>query len=120
MTLILAALLGAFFCLVGVAMIWAPGNAVQAFGVDPSHMAADIGLMPALGVRDIALGLIVFGLAVARQARATGAVLLALSLVPLGDFVVAAKSLGATAAVRHLIALPVTLILGLVLARRPT
>ncbi|MBT3070073.1 DUF4267 domain-containing protein [Rhodomicrobium sp. Az07] len=120
MALVLAALLGAFLCLIGAAMIWAPGNAVQAFGIDPSHMAADNALMPALGVRDIALGLIVFGLAVARQSRATGAVLLALSLVPVGDFLIAAKSLGATAAVRHLIALPFTLGLGLILLRRST
>jgi hypothetical protein len=120
MALILAALLGAFLCLIGAAMIWAPGNAVQAFGIDPSHLAANTDLMPALGARDISLGLIVLSLAVARQARAAGFALLALSLVPLADYVIAAKSLGWTAAARHLIGFPVTLILGLILARRPT
>ncbi len=51
MALILAGLLGAFVCLVGVALMWAPFNAVQAFGIDPSHLA-DIALAPGLGVRD--------------------------------------------------------------------
>jgi hypothetical protein len=58
MALILAALLGVFISLVGVWFITSPFNAVQAFGIDPSHMA-DIALAPGLGVRDVALGLII-------------------------------------------------------------
>ncbi len=56
MALILAGVLGVFLCLIGVALIWSPFTAVQAFGIDPSHLA-DIALAPGLGVRDIALGL---------------------------------------------------------------
>jgi hypothetical protein len=47
-------------------------------------------------------------------------VLLLASIVPLGDFAIAGKALGHSAAVRHLIVLPFTLLLGLVLVRRPS
>jgi hypothetical protein len=94
--------------------ITSPFNAVQAFGVDPSHLA-DIALAPGLGVRDVALGLIIIGFALARKPGATGTALLITSIVPIGDFVIAGK---APAAVRHLIALPFLVILGLVLVRK--
>jgi len=45
-------------------------------------------------------------------------VLLLASIVPLGDFAIAGKTLGYAAAIRHLTVLPFTLILGLVLVRR--
>ena len=69
MALILAALLGVFISLVGVWFITSPFNAVQAFGIDPSHMA-DIALAPGFGVRDVALGLIIIGFALARKQQA--------------------------------------------------
>jgi hypothetical protein len=117
MALILAALFGAFISLLGVALIVAPVGAVQAFGIDPSHMA-DIGLAPGMGVRELALGLSIVALAVMRKARALGAVLLIASIVPVGDFAIAAKAFGPAAAIRHLMTLPVSLTLGLVLVRR--
>jgi hypothetical protein len=117
MALIFAGLLGAFLCLIGAALIWAPVNAVQAFGIDPSHLA-DIALAPGLGVRDIALGLLVLGFALARNKVAVGAVLLVTAIVPIGDFVIAGKAVGYSAAVRHLIAVPFLAGLGLVLVRR--
>ncbi len=117
MALILAALLGAFLSLIGAALITSPFGAVQAFGIDPSHMA-DIGLAPAMGVRELAIGLAVVALAAMRQARALGAVLLLASIVPLGDFAIAGKAVGYAAAIRHLMVLPFTLFLGLVLVRR--
>ncbi len=117
MALILAGLLGAFLCLIGVWFITSPFNAVQAFGVDPSHLA-DIALAPGLGVRDLALGLIILGFALARKPAAAGTTLLVTSIVPIGDYIIAAKALGYAAAVRHLIALPFLLVLGLVLVRK--
>ncbi len=117
MALILAGLLGVFAALFGVWLISSPFNAVQTFGIDPSHMA-DIGLAPGLGVRDLALGLIIIGFAVARQAKALGAILLIGSIVPVGDFAIAGKAFGYAAAARHLITLPFSLILGLILVRR--
>ena len=75
MALILAALLGVFISLVGVWFITSPFNAVQAFGIDPSHMA-DIALAPGFGVRDVALGLIIIGFALARKPGAAGTALL--------------------------------------------
>ena len=117
MALILAVLLGAFLCLVGVWLIWSPFNAVQAFGIDPSHMA-DIALAPGLGVRDIALGLIIIALALARKPAATGTALLLTSIVPIGDYAIAGNALGHAAAIRHLITLPFLLILGLILVRK--
>jgi hypothetical protein len=117
MALISAGLLGLFLCLIGAALIWAPFNAVQAFGIDPSHLA-DIALAPGLGVRDIALGLLIFGFAVARKSTAAGAALLITAIVPIGDFVIAGKAVGYAAAFRHLVAVPVLLILGLILVRK--
>ena len=117
MALILAGLLGAFLCLVGVWFITSPFNAVQTFGVDPSHLA-DIALSPGLGLRDLALGLIIVAFALARKPGATGTALLITSIVPIGDYVIAGKAVGYAAAVRHLIALPFLLILGLVLVRK--
>ena len=119
MALVLAGLLGAFLSLVGVALIASPFSAVQAFGIDPSHMA-DIGLAPGMGVRELALGLTIVALAAMRKARALGVVLLIGSIVPLGDFAIAGKALGYAAAVRHLMTLPFSLILGLILVRRPS
>ena len=70
------------------------------------------------GCRDVALGLIIIGFALARKPGATGAALLITSIVPIGDFVIAGKALGYAAAARHLIALPFLVILGLVLVRK--
>ena len=117
MALVLAALLGLFMSLVGVALIASPFSAVQAFGIDPSHMA-DIALAPGMGVRELAIGLTIVALAAMRKARALGAVLLIASIVPVGDFAIAGKALGYAAAVRHLMTLPFSLILGLVLVRK--
>ncbi len=119
MALVLAAVLGAFLSLVGLALIASPFNAVQAFGVDPSHMA-DIGLAPGMGVRELAIGLTIVALAAMRKARALGVVLLISSIVPAGDFAIAGKVLGYAAAWRHLMTLPFSLILGVVLVRRPS
>jgi hypothetical protein len=117
MALIFAGLLGVFLCLIGAALIWAPANAVQAFGIDPSHLA-DIALAPGLGVRDIALGLLILGFAVARNGAAAGAALLITAIVPIGDFVIAGKAVGYAAAIRHLIAVPFLIVPGLMLVRK--
>ena len=117
MALILAGLLGVFVSLVGIWLITSPFNAVQAFGVDPSHLA-DIALAPGLGIRDLALGLIIIAFALARKPGATGTALLVTTIVPIGDYVIAAKAFGYAAAVRHLIALPFLIVLGLVLVRK--
>ena len=116
MILFLAGLLGAFVSLVGLALIVSPFNAVQAFGIDPSHMA-DISLAPGIGVRQLVLGLIIVLLAIRRDASALGATLLLGSLIPLADFVIAGKALGYGAAIRHLITLPFSLLLGIALVR---
>jgi uncharacterized protein DUF4267 len=117
MALILAALLGVFISLVGVWFITSPFNAVQAFGIGPSHMA-DIALAPGFGVRDVALGLIIIGFALAQSRAQQAPRSLSTSMVPIGDFVIAGKAFGYAAAVRHLITLPFLLILGLILARK--
>jgi hypothetical protein len=117
MALVLAGLLGVFISLAGAWFITSPFNAVQAFGVDPSHLA-DIALAPGLGVRNLALGLIIIGFALARKPAATGAALLITSIVPIGDYAIAGKAFGYAAAVRHLITLPFLIILGLILVRK--
>jgi hypothetical protein len=117
MLLVLAGLLGALFCLIGVAFIASPFGAVQAFGIDPSHMA-DIGLAPAMGVRELAIGLTIVALASMQKAGALGAVLLIASIVPVGDYWIAGKAVGYAAAWQHLLTLPFSLVLGLVLIGR--
>jgi hypothetical protein len=117
MALILAGLLGVFVSLAGVALIVSPFNAVQAFGIDPSHMA-DLELAPGLGMRQLAIGIMIVTLAIMRKAGALGAVLLAGSIIPIGDFAIAGKAFGYAAAVRHLITLPFSLILGFMLVRK--
>jgi hypothetical protein len=117
MALVLAGLLGVFFCLIGAALMASPFAAVQAFGIDPSHMA-DIGLAPLMGTREMAIGLAILALAAMRRSGALGAVLLAASIVPLGDYWVAGKAVGYAAAWRHLATLPFSLLLGLVLVGR--
>ena len=114
MALFLAGLFGLFLCLTGIVFVISPAGAVAAFGIDPSHMA-DLPLAPALGVRELVLGLIVATLALRRQSAACGAALLIISLVPVGDFMIAAKAFGYTSAIHHLVTLPMSLILGLVL-----
>jgi hypothetical protein len=117
MALILAGLLGAFVAFVGFAILWSPFSALPAFGIDPSHMA-DIGLAPGLGVRQLAIGLAIVALALRRQASALGTLLLIGSIVPVGDYLIAGKAFGYAASIRHLITLPFSLGLGLVLVRR--
>ena len=117
MALTLAGLLGVFVSLVGLALIVSPFNAVQAFGIDPSHMA-DLELAPGLGVRQLAIGLTIIVLAFMRKAKSLGALLLIGSIIPVGDFAIAGKAFGYAAAMRHLITLPFSLILGLVLVRK--
>jgi hypothetical protein len=117
MALILAGLLGVFVSLVGLELTVSPFNAVQAFGIDPSHMA-DLELAPGLGMRQLAIGLMIVALALMRKAQALGAMLLIGSIIPIGDFAIAGKAFGHAAAVRHLITLPFSLVLGLVLVRR--
>jgi Domain of unknown function (DUF4267) len=119
MALILAGLFGLLVSLIGLALIASPFSAVQAFGIDPSHMA-DLEIAPGMGVRQLAIGLTIVVLAAMRKARALGTVLLIGSIVPIGDFAIAGNTLGYAAAVRHLIPLPFSLILGLVLVRRPS
>lgn len=117
MALILAGLLGLFIAAAGGWFIASPYVAVQTFGVDPTHLA-DIALAPGLGVRDVALGLIILALALARKPGATGMALLIGAIAPIGDYAIAAKAVGYAAAVKHLITLPFLVILGLVLVRK--
>lgn len=119
MALFLAALFGLFLCLTGIVFVISPAGAVAAFGIDPSHMA-DLPLAPAVGVRQFALGLIVFALALRRQSGACGTVLLIVSLVPVADFMIAGKAFGYTSALHHLVTVPMSLVLGVVLAQSLT
>ncbi len=117
MALTLAGLFGLFLAAMGTVFLMSPEVAVAAFGIDPSHMA-DLGLAPALGVRQIVYGVTLAALALARKSSALGIVLLLGALVPIGDYIVAGKALGHTQAIRQLITLPIFVILGAILVRR--
>jgi Domain of unknown function (DUF4267) len=115
--LVLSGLLGLFLSVMGAWMLTSPFNAVQLFGIDPSHMA-DIAIAPTMAIRQLALGLIILALALRRKAGALGTVLLIAAIVPVGDFLVAAKAFGASGAIRQLALLPFFLGLGLILVRK--
>jgi len=117
MALIATGLFGLFLAAMGSVFLMSPQVAVAAFGIDPSHMA-DLGLAPALGIRQIVYGLTLAALALGRKSSALGIVLLLGALVPVGDYFVAGQALGHTQAIRQLITLPIFLILGVVLVRR--
>ncbi len=117
MALILTGLFGLFLAAMGSVFLMSPQVAVTAFGIDASHMA-DLGLAPALGVRQIVYGLTLAALALARKPVALGIVLLLGALVPLGDYFVAGQALGHAQAVRQLITLPLFLVLGIILVRK--
>jgi hypothetical protein len=117
MALIIAGMFGLFLSAMGAWMLTSPFNAIQIFGIDPSHMA-DIAIVPAMGIRQLALGLIVLALALRGKAGALGTALLIAAIVPVGDFLVAAKAFGASGAVRLLAPAPFFLGLGLILVRK--
>jgi Domain of unknown function (DUF4267) len=117
MALVLAGLFGVFLAAMGSVFLLSPQAAVAAFGVDPSHMA-DLGLAPAIGIRQMVYGVTLAALAIARKRSALAIVLLLGALVPLGDYFAASKALGHTQAIRQLIAVPVFLILGFTLIRQ--
>lgn len=112
----LAIAFGLFYCAVGVAFVTSPASSVTIFGVDASHMA-DVSLASALGVRQLALGVIIVWLALA-QPKAGGMVLLIASAIPLRDASLANKAFGFSVAARHLVVVAASLLLGLLLIRK--
>ncbi len=117
MALILSALYGLFLSAVGAAFILSPRSAVQIFGIDPTHLA-DIALSPIAGARELALGLVIVVLAIAREQRAAGLALVVSMVVPVMDFVLASRLIGPEVAWRHLVVAAVALMLGLLVLRQ--
>jgi len=93
--------LSGLFLLLGGLFVWMPGAGAAFYGL---HVDAPSALfyVRAIGVRDAALALYLFGLAWARLRRALMIVALATVIIPLGDMLLLASS-GAGTPVHYLL-----------------
>ncbi|MGZ9933847.1 DUF4267 domain-containing protein [Streptomyces sp. NC-S4] len=122
LTTALAAIGAAFIVYVGLSYLLAPQATAAGFGLPtwPRHDGA--GFLAVKGVRDIATGLVIFALLLARQRRALGWAMAAIAFVPAGDMVIVLAGGGPAAqayGVHGVTALAVALTAGLLLRERP-
>lgn len=122
LTTALAAIGAAFIVYVGLSYLLAPQATAAGFGLPtwPQHDGA--GFLAVKGVRDIATGLVIFALLLARQRRALGWAMTAIAFVPAGDMVIVLAGGGPAAqayGVHGVTALAVALTAGLLLRERP-
>ncbi|WP_111511287.1 DUF4267 domain-containing protein [Mycobacterium kyogaense] len=94
---VLAGLLAAAIIAIGARFLVAPGAAAAGYGVllgtgDPSGARAYLSVK---GIRDIATGLIVIVLLLAHATHLVGWVMLAATVIPLGDAVIVLRNGGA-------------------------
>lgn len=76
--------MGGVFLLIAALFVAAPALGATVFGI-PAPDGAGLAYVRALGLRDLALGLYLIGLAVFSSRRAAGIVLAATLVVPAGD-----------------------------------
>jgi Domain of unknown function (DUF4267) len=82
----LAGLIGAAIIFIGARFIVAPRVAAAGYGVQPDLSQRSAGAyLSAKGVRDVASGLIVFALMAAGAAHSLGWMMLAATIIPVGD-----------------------------------
>jgi hypothetical protein len=103
--------IGAFLTVSGALLLAAPAAGLAVFGLSEGGD----GLLPAVGVRQFAFGLVILLLAVLREPRALAVVLLVGAAVPAVDGWLVWLSAGPMAAVRHLLAIPACVGLGALL-----
>ena len=84
-------LLSGLFLLLGVLCLLAPAAAARLFGLEADAPAA-LFYVRAIGLRDAALALYLFGLALAGRRRALTIVALGTLIIPLGDMLLLAAS----------------------------
>ena len=86
---ILAGLIGAGIIFIGARFILAPRVAAAGYGVQPDLSQRSVGAyLSVKGVRDIASGLIVFSLMAAGATHPLGWMILAATIIPIGDAII--------------------------------
>ena len=86
---ILAGLIGAGIIFIGARFILAPRVAAAGYGVQPDFGQRSAGAyLSVKGVRDIASGLIVFSLMAAGATHPLGWMILAATIIPIGDAII--------------------------------
>ncbi len=111
---LLAGAVGASLVGIGLVLLVDPKAGERAFGKDPDG-EGDHTFHRATGVREAYLGALILLLALLRERRALGALLLAASVVPAADFLLALKAHGGSLvkALRHAPSVPLVVALGL-------
>ena len=92
---VLAGLLGAGIIFIGARFIVAPRVAAAGYGVQPDlGQRSTAAYLSVKGIRDIASGLIVFALMAAGATHPLGWMILAATIIPLGDAAIVLRSGG--------------------------
>lgn len=113
--LVASGLLGAMVTIVGVVLLVAPPLAAQMYGLPRAdepvwqHVA---------GVRELSMGVLILSLVWTKQLRALGYLMLALSPIPLGDFILALRHDAGIVALQHFPGIPGMIVIGVLLLRR--
>ena len=102
---------GVFLVVSGALLLFAHAAADVVFGLQGENALQNSPLVAAMGIRQLAIGCMIVLLALLRQSKALGLVMLVGAIVPLTDFVVFAPMIGWVSSLRH--AAPVPVILGL-------
>jgi hypothetical protein len=82
--------LGVIFLLLGVLFIFAPDVGALLFGIEAANDARILAYIAAIGIRDVALGLMIVVLGL-HSRRATALLLAVAALIPVGDVILVAS-----------------------------
>lgn len=111
-----AFLAGLFLIFSGLIILLLPDLTVLLYDL-PSRTFAESPMTFGMGIRQFAFGLIVLGLLRRNQLHALGLVLVILAIIPFTDFFIFESISGWFSALRHLISVPVLLVLGIYLLK---
>lgn len=119
MPFVLSLGVGASLVAIGLLLLFDPRAGKRAFGKDPGE-EDDHTFHRATGIRQAYIGALIILLALVRERRALGALLVTASVVPAADFLLALKAPdgGLGKALRHAPSVPLIVALGLHFLRR--
>jgi hypothetical protein len=117
---LISALVGLFLVVSGIALVFFKPVADLIFGTTGTASMVSDALSSEMGIRQLALGLVIFVFAVLREKKALGITMAIGWLVPLLDFVEFSRTLGVVSALRHGIPALIVLLVGsfLLIAKR--
>jgi hypothetical protein len=104
----------------GLLLLFFRPGADWLFDLGGAHSLTSNSLAAEVGVRQTVIGLVIAVLAVLRERRALGVVMVLGWLVPLADFLDFAPVVGVVSALRHGATVPVVLVTGIALLRMPS